>query len=250
MKCNFSGKVTDIENSSKKQLLAKKTFFGHKSVGDNLLNGFNELCHSDSVLKKIAVIDLSEKNEIRGPGLYHKKIGKNFDPKSKCDAFSKFLFKDKRGEKLDLAFFKFCFVDINIQSDVDDIFHYYSITIDRIKEEFPNLKIAHVTVPLTVHNFTIKEMIKNLLEGDQANVKRNKFNQMLIEKFSGIDHIFDLANAESRFPDNGRQLFNYKGHNYYSMIKEYSDDGGHLNEFGQKWAGLQFLDFLIDCLDN
>ncbi len=52
---------------------------------------------------------------------------------------------------------------------------------------------------------------------------------------------FDIAKIESTFPDGTRSTFTKDGKTYYSMVPEYTHDGGHLNEMGRKKVAKQFL---------
>jgi len=60
----------------------------------------------------------------------------------------------------------------------------------------------------------------------------------------GVVNIFDLAKIESTFPDGRRASFTKDGKTYYSMVPDYTYDGGHLNELGRKIAAEQLL-FLL-----
>lgn len=56
--------------------------------------------------------------------------------------------------------------------------------------------------------------------------------------------IFDLAKIESTYSDGSRETFTAQGQTYYSLIPDYTDDGGHLNEAGRKKVSEQLLLFL------
>ena len=62
----------------------------------------------------------------KNPVFAHASNGKNGDPKSKIDD----LYQDMEnglGKKVDIAGFKFCYVDIKDDTDVNEIFEYYKI---------------------------------------------------------------------------------------------------------------------------
>jgi hypothetical protein len=92
----------------------------------------------------------------------------------------------------------------------------------------------------------MKGFIKNIIRGDVSNVKRNEYNKMIINKYQGVDPIYDLAAIESRLPDGKRTLFKYKGQIYASLATEYTYDGGHLNKTGRYLAAKELLKILTE----
>lgn len=238
-------KMNIIPDESIQALLSKKIFFGHMSVGYNILQGMEDIITADARLADFKRLDISSTiNSASAPGFYHAKIGKNGLPKTKCDAFLDFLRNNRAGEHFDIAFFKFCYVDIERDYDINNLFDYYVKTIDQVKQEFPKLKIIHVTIPVTAHQWGIKGMAKNLLMGDMENVKRNQFNDKLKNAYQHIDPIFDLAQIESTLLDGTRSSFIHKNQIYYSLARHYTSDGGHLNESGSYYAAKELLAIL------
>jgi lysophospholipase L1-like esterase len=66
-------------------------------------------------------------------------------------------------------------------------------------------------------------------------------NELLIKEYDGKEPVFDLAKTESTLPDGTRETFTKDGKTHYSMVLEYTHDGGHLNETGHKKAAEQLL---------
>ena len=65
---------------------------------------------------------------------------------------------------------------------------------------------------------------------------------MLRKEYEGKVPLFDIAKIESTFPDGTRCSFTKDGKTYYSMVSEYtSDGGGHLNATGRKKFAEQLL---------
>ena len=83
----------------------------------------------------------------------------------------------------------------------------------------------------------------------QDNISRNQFNEMLRKEYEGKEPFFDLANIESTFPHGKRASFAKNGSIYYSMVPEYTDDGGHLNKVGRRRITGQLLVFLANLSD-
>ena len=220
----------------------KKIFFGHQSVGVNIIDGLKDVSalYNDVHLNLIAI-------EGAGPdsnGFFaDSKIGQNTDPASKCEAFRNNIEKKFSG-KLDIALMKFCYVDIKAETNVDSVFSNYQSTIESLKSKYPHITFVHSTIPLTSKPGGIKQVIKSLLGyksgNDQDNINRTRFNRMLTDKFKN-EPIFDLAAVESTYPDGKRESSEREGRIYYSMIKEYTDDGGHLNRKGRSLAATALI---------
>jgi len=236
----------EINKDGIKALASKKIFFGHASVGYNILAGIKEITGNQDDFMSINIKETNKFDEINEPAIYHSINGKNGFPKLKCDNFKNLLIDKNLGEKLDIAFFKFCYVDFNDTSDIQEIFDYYSNTIIEIKSRYPHLKILHVTSPLYAYSFTFKSKIKNFLLGDISNIKRNQYNNLLKDKFKTVDRIYDLALIESTKPSGEREIFTYKGDEYFSLVKSYTNDGGHLNKYGQFIAARGLLEVLTE----
>ena len=238
-------KMDQFSNQDIQKLLNKKIFFGHMSVGYNIIDGLNDIIREDPRFFGFSIFEITDGVNILDSGFYHQRNGKNGYPASKCDAFKNYLLNNNIGTEFDIAFFKFCYVDIKEDSDVKEIFENYVITINEVEEKFPNLKIIHITIPLTAHSFTFKQKIKNIYRTDFTNIKRNQYNQLLRKKYIKTHQIFDLAKAESTYPDGSRQYFTSDGDKYYSLIKKYTYDGGHLNEYGRKQVASELLKTML-----
>lgn len=234
--CNRDNHLKDItmdENINTKLLESIKTrriLFGHQSVGMNIIEGIKTIKSKNGL--KIDIKDFNNSKKAIEPGFYHCKIGKNCYPKTKIDAFKELLLNNVLGNQLDIAFFKLCYIDINNETDIPKLFNHYKETILSLEKDFPNLTIIHVTTPLTVHNSGLKSYVKNLIKGDMSNIKRNQYNSLLIKNYVK-EKVFDLAKVESQYPDGSRSFFKFKGKIYYSLVKKYTNDGGHLNELGR-----------------
>ena len=68
---------------------------------------------------------------------------------------------------------------------------------------------------------------------------------MLLNKYNNSDIIYDLARIESTYQNNKREFFKYQNKKYYSLIKEYTYDGGHLNQYGRKLVAQELLKVLL-----
>ncbi|MFZ5523323.1 MAG: hypothetical protein ACOY9D_04465 [Pseudomonadota bacterium] len=227
-----------------------RILFSHHSVGVNIIMGVKRFDAEIPGESHIRLASLAEAATSRGPMLIDFTGGKNGEPKTKIDAFAAAI----RGEsqlKPDLAFMKFCYVDFNPRTDVDDLFGYYRKTVEALKHEHPEIRFAHVTVPLTTWPTELKWRIFRLIGKevweDAANVKRAEFNRRLKESF-GTDLLFDLASIEATAPDGRLTAFEQDGRSYLSLYPGYTEDGGHLNLVGQQVVGAAAIRFMAEGL--
>ena len=227
-----------------------RILFSHHSVGGNIIMGIQRLDSEIPEGRHIRIASLDEAATSKGPMLIHFSGGQNGEPKTKIDSFASTI----RGEarlKPDLAFMKFCYVDFNPRTDVDDLFGYYRRTIEALKREHPEIRFAHVTVPVTRWPTELKWRIFRLIGKevweDAANVKRAEFNRRLKESF-GSDRVFDLAQLEAKAPDGRLTTFEQGGQSYLSLYPGYTEDGGHLNTVGQQVAGTAAIRFMAEGL--
>ena len=246
--------LNDVPKSKWEALSQKRIFFGHQSVGYNIIDGIKNIMQEHSFIK-LKIIETTNPDDFDFPIFAHTRVGKNTDPVSKCDAFANFLEKGI-GDKVDIAFFKFCYVDITAKSDVEKVFLYYKQTLQHLEKKYPKTIFIHCTVPLTLPKATFKRKIKLLLSlksihtfetrVQEDNIKRNQFNEMLRNEYKNKEPIFDLALIESTFPNGRRAFFKRSSKIYYSLVPDYTYDGGHLNELGRKIVAEQLLIFLAN----
>lgn len=240
--------INDVPESAWQRLASKRIYFGHQSVGKNIITGIEDIVKENPKIN-LHIIETTDLNSFDTPVFAHSRVGKNLDPKSKCDAFTELMDKGI-GQQTQVAFLKFCYVDISESTDIDQVFNMYKRMMADLKSRFLTTTFVHITLPLTTIQTGIKTKIKMIIgreiEGLQDNIKREQFNQKLREEFKDKDPIFDLATLESTFPDGSRATFTYDGKTYYRLIPEYAYDEGHLNEFGRKIIAEQLLIFLAN----
>jgi len=226
------------------QISNKSIFFAHQSVGGNILDGIRDL--SIIYKKNIKIISFDRNLIINGNGLYHNKIGANGHPMDKIDDFYNKILEAK--EKPDIVFLKLCFVDVTASTNVSALFLHYSNVFDKIRDENPDIQIVHFTVPLKENEVSWKTSIKTFLGLDAweyaDNIKRNQFNKLLLQKYSGNEAVFDIAKLESTGRNGERAIFTHGDHDYLALSSEYSLDGGHLNKKGRQWIAENLIIFL------
>ncbi len=236
--------IKDLPASTWEKLSQKKIYFAHQSVGFNIIEGIKDLMKENPRIK-LNIVETSNPSGLDNPVFAHSRIGKNVDPKSKIDEFGTFV-DQGIGRKADVAALKFCYVDVTTMTNVENIFIDYSDSITRIKKKCPDLTVVHFTVPLTTTRTTWKTWIKKIMGKKEIweyddNIKRNEYNEMVLNKYKGKDPIFDIAKIQSTFPNGTRSSFTKDGKKYYSMVPAYTYDGGHLNEFCRKKVAERLL---------
>jgi len=239
-------KIAAVSNTSWQRLSEMKIYFGHQSVGDNIISGINELMKSYTSIK-LNIVKTDNPNDFRQPLFAHSYVGNNDDPDSKITAFRDSMRKGI-GDKADIAFLKFCFWDIRSQTDIKQVFINYKTAFSELKSQYPKVTFLHFTVPLMSRQNGMKDKIKRMLdmtvEIDLDNIKRNELNEMINNEYRDKEPIFDIAAIESTSPGGARTSFSQDGKKYYVLADDYSRDGGHLNELGKKVVAEQLLIFL------
>ncbi|WP_457673012.1 hypothetical protein [Thiolapillus sp.] len=229
--------------------LAGRTFyFAHQSVGYNIIEGVEKVLARMGMPGLFTVRELKPGEPVPRASLLHSTIGSNGDPASKMEEFQSFLEERLGDSRPDLAMLKFCYVDIGRETDVSALAGEYTDTMSRLQAEFPQTVFLYSTVPLRVFDNSIKARLKRLLGmevwGDRANIKRNEYNEMIRSRFSASGHLADVADWESRFPDGREYRVKVLGGEYAALVPAYTDDGKHLNAYGQQVVAGRLLMFL------
>lgn len=226
-----------------------RIFFSHHSVGENVLEGMQRVA-ADLGAAPLKIASLDGAAASAGPVLLHGSGGQNGDPASKI-VFFEATVRGKADLRPDVAFMKFCFVDIDPGTDVDGLLARYQRAVTALKHEHPGIRFAHVTVPLIPRPTGLKSSVRRLLGlqewTDASNAKRDEYNRKLVRAFPA-DPIFDLAGVESTGPDGAPVSFEMNGKRFPSMAPGYTSDDGHLNAAGQRKAGAAAIHFLAAAL--
>lgn len=249
--------ISQIPKEKWDNLSQKKIFFGHQSVGNNIILGINEIKSNNGQIQLNVVETRDIADFEKAIFAHYSNIGGNDYPLSKVEDFVQ-LISDGLGDKTDIAFLKFCFVDIESGTDIENVFKKYRESIGELKSRYPDMTIVHFTVPLLRKEQTgIVKNIKNFIKGfmgkkkdnffsNSHNAVRNEYNKLLVSHYGEKEPIFDIARLESTDPAGKRDMFSYDGNEYYALVPDYTDDGGHLNEKGRKYIAEQLLIFLAN----
>lgn len=225
------------------ELTRMKVCFGHQSVGANIVKALSELTE-----RPLEVIETNAPEAFQRPLFAHFRVGRNRDPFSKCQDFARVI-ESGVGDRLDVAFFKFCYVDINSNTDVDALFREYQGTMASLSEKYPKVIFLNVTAPLMciangVRGWLREKTGRDSRERDDQS-RRHAFNRLLRDTYGSSGRLFDLAEAESTFPDGTPAFFLHHGEPVPTIVPAYTDDGGHLNQQGAEFAARRLLSCLV-----
>ena len=232
--------ASDITADDLSKVSRKKVFFGHQSVGMNVLNGAARLCgRHGRAGDRTGRCPVGEE----GGFIVHAFIGENEKPVLKIQDFDAKL-RSGIGSQVDVAMMKLCYVDVTSDTDVDALFATYREIIADLARDFPNVTFVHVTVPLTTEQGQLSKLKARLTGsgryGPAENASRERLNAIIRREYSG-GHLFDLATVESTVPDGSRAAGTYQGQRYYQLHGGYASDYGHLNGEGGRVAATAWL---------
>lgn len=226
-----------------RRLSGLKLFFGHQSVGRNILDGLAET-GAGLGSPAPAAVETKSAADVSRPAIYHAAIGANADPRSKIAEFGSIL-RSGMADEVDAAFMKFCYVDVDASTDVDALFREYRDAMAALKRDYPRLAIVHFTVPLTVDETGFKAAVKAVLgrglRGHADNLAKERYNALLRAEYEGKEPVFDIARIEAGSASGKASSGRYRGAAYPAMRPEYSDDGGHLNAAGRRRVAGYFI---------
>lgn len=225
----------------------RKVFFGHQSVGMNVIGGIPGVFAAQGLPAPAIVQVAADGGQQTLPGgedgvLAHAYIGQNGEPVQKLRDFDAMI-RGGLAQQIDVALMKLCYVDVTSGTDVDALFREYRTTMAAVEHDFPAVTFIHVTTPLTTEP-GIKATIKRLLgrpDSSRAdNVARERLNRLMRQEY-GSDRLFDLAAVESTAPDGTRVSGSFEGQDYFALYNGYAADNGHLNNVGSQLAAARLL---------
>lgn len=243
-------KTDDVNESQLSRVRSMRIFFGHQSVGKNIVDGLQALA-TENAKYRLNIVESDTPEKIKGPVFSHFRVGSNMAPVSKIESFRDNV--SISGKSVNVALFKFCYVDVGPDTDVVKLFHEYKKTLADLERQFPNITFIHVTIPVKALDGGVKGVVKKVLgksTGEAANISRTSYNDLLRKEYLGKAPIFDLAAVESTTPDGSRIQGEKNGARYEALYPLYTDDGEHLNRDGGKRAAMALLNTLADAAER
>jgi hypothetical protein len=233
-----TGDMTRITPEQWAALTRRTIYFGHQSLGANIVEGVREVLQQRPDLP----LRISSGKNVPSAGVLNEfEIGENTDPESKNAAFID-LARGKLGPE-PVLLFKYCFVDVDETSDAAALFKRYQETVAALRAAQPGATVVHVTMPLTTDS-TLRNWV-NKIRGRPTRWDRNgvrtRYNELLIAAYRGKEPIFDIAAIESTRSDGTREYASVDGKPVYALAAEWASDEGHLNAQGQRRAAERLL---------
>ena len=111
-----------------------RLFFGHMSVGENILSGISALYAAKGLTQPRVVqfpVEGPLSQVLASGAVAHAQIGQNGDPLGKLRNFDALL-RSGLADQVDVAVLKFCYVDFTKSTDVDQLFREYRKTLDAL----------------------------------------------------------------------------------------------------------------------
>ncbi len=204
--------------------------FGHQSVGNNLLAGVRALAQEQNIELPIA------DSATAGDAVVIRQfpIGENGNPNSKLDAFRDALAQGA-GAYANVAQMKFCYIDFPPNVDPAALAANYIQQTTELSAQYPSAVFIVTTTPLTTIQTGPKAWLKRALgkqpAGYAENLRRHEFNQVLRDHYGSNPTLFDLAAVESL---QGASHFVVDNKTVEALPPAITDDGGHLNDLGQR----------------
>ncbi|MBU1424388.1 MAG: hypothetical protein KKH12_15415 [Gammaproteobacteria bacterium] len=246
----YAANADDTLRANLERIAQRRIFFGHQSVGVNVLDGIKQLSTMAGI--PVRITEVTNASTVQPATLGHGVVAENRDPLRKLKSFEQAMGTNRTG--LDIAFMKFCYIDFDAKTDVKELFKRYSATMNALQAKNPDTVFVHVTAPLTTVETGIKIRIKQLLgkapPGTEENLRREEYNTLLRQAYQGKEPIFDLARVESTAPNGKPETVDMNGKAVPALVPEYSDDGGHLIADGRLRAARELISVLAAIPDR
>ncbi|AKU91472.1 hypothetical protein AKJ08_1859 [Vulgatibacter incomptus] len=220
---------SDLERLSRATI-----FFGHQSVGADILAGVASLAAREGI--PLRVVETRDACGLAPGTIGHSFIGENGAPSTKVESFRR-AFGGDPAQAPELALMKLCYVDFDGSTDVAALFSGYRASVEELRRLFPSTTFVHVTVPLTARQGGVKSLVKSMMGRPTSvsmNAIREKFNTLIRETYRGREPVFDLARVESTGTDGSVTTSSLGGRDVPMLIPAYTYDGSHLNEAGRE----------------
>ena len=94
--------IKDVPVENWEKLSQKKIYFGHQSVGNNIMDGVKDLMTEYPQIN-LKIVETSDQADFKLGIFAHSKVGKNMDPISKISGFESYM-KNGLGGRADKAF--------------------------------------------------------------------------------------------------------------------------------------------------
>jgi len=210
------GAFERLPDDEVERLRGRRVLWGHQSVGENIIEGARQLGFDFATVSNGGDYGEAHWGEAA--------VADNGDPERKIRSFITLMTSGGIGRRVEAASFKFCWVDFDDGTDVQDLLDDYDAAIRDLQARFSDVRFLHVTPPLTT-------------DEPELNGHRWRYGRELIRRHRDSGLVFDLAAVISTDAA-GRQC---KSGNQRRLCPGWASDSGHLNDAGAKRAAKAFL---------
>ena len=222
------------------QTLSQRTvYFGHQSVGANIIGGVLEVTAQNP---EIPIRVASGQRAASAGVLNEFLIGRNEDPDSKNAGFVAAT-QGALGPR-PVLMLKYCYVDVDEGTDAQALFERYRETVATLHAQHPDAQIVHFTLPLATEPSKLRYLmntVRGIPTTRDANARRDEYNRLLRTAYASREPVFDLAALESTRADGTLEYGVFDGRQIPALAPEWSSDGAHLNPSGAKRIAEQLL---------
>ncbi len=218
---------------------AAHIYFCHHSIGTNIIDGLLALGQNEPKYKirrtYIGTGDFSTYRRL--PALGDSQPGRNGDPASKVTGFYSNMTRGRAviGNNVQIAFHKFCYVDITSATDVKNVFDSYVSNMEALEKRYVKTIFVYTTVPLGT--------------GSRNDPARNAYNALVRDYCrSNNKPLFDIASIETTKGAGERCSFTNGGREYDMLCAEYSAGDPHLNSVGGRRVAKVMMLMFADLL--
>jgi hypothetical protein len=234
--------VSDVSTDDLGKAARTRVFFGHQSVGGNVLGGVPAVFAAHG-MSAPPIEDRRTAPGERGGLIAHTAIGTNTEPLLKIRDFDTAI-RAGMGAGVDVAMMKLCYIDIAADTDINALFAAYRDTMAALERDYPRVTFVKATVPLTTEPGTLAKIKGRLGRGGGVgtadNAARERLNELIRREYAQ-GQLFDLAAVESTAPDGSRVSGTQDGQPYFALYGDYATDEGHLNAEGSRRAATAWL---------
>lgn len=234
--------VDDPTSDELEAFASTRVFFGHQSVGSNVISGV-ESTYAALGSGVPEIVETRVLPSTVGGVLAHTHVGVNGDPFGKFEDFAAAL-DGPIADQIDVAVIKLCYADIVSDTDVEAVFDEYVAMMDRLEAEHPSVRFVYTTVPLTTDRGW-KAVVKSWIGRDDQmgpadNQARQRYNELIREKYGHSGQLFDIAAVESTLQQEPAERGS-GDETYYVLNGPLAADPGHLNDLGARLAAAEFI---------
>lgn len=224
-----------VANAVVQAALGKRVFFGHQSIGAQVLKGVTEYARDAGLPTPSYPDPESGSLPTSGGYLAQSYVAENGEPLDKIAEFDRIL-RSGVANRVDVAVLKFCYADIRTGGhNPASVFEAYRRTMAALERDYPNVTFLYATEPIVT-------------AGDSDapnNIPRAVFNQLVRAQYGSTGRLWDVAAIESSTLDGRLVTGTSQGTTFAALNPEFaSPDGRHITGPGLKAVAGPLLELI------